>query len=244
MNMSSKVTTADSDDSEIVVSTSQGDVTLKKEDAAPIYYKPKGEGKTGFALVPSKDGEQIANYPLFEASMDKAKVSWENYERLTKDERTIYMAHLNALEDRKLTYEMSKHRTRPPVMGIHRRTRCNVVDNSALGKEAHMSGKRAYCIDVYKQGRRKKHLPHATLGDKILVAIRGQMRKAYVVGANTHVHLRKHGIPVTDTNNIVLLDEEGNPLGNRITAPIPAKLLEKKDRPQFAKVIALANKFI
>ncbi|KAE9412267.1 hypothetical protein Angca_000044, partial [Angiostrongylus cantonensis] len=57
---------------------------------------------------------------------------------------------------------MSKHRTRPPSMGIHRRTRCNVVDNSALGKEAHISGKRAYCIDVYKQGRRKRHLPHAT----------------------------------------------------------------------------------
>ncbi|VDM71422.1 unnamed protein product [Strongylus vulgaris] len=68
------------------------------------------------------------------------------------------------------------------------------------------------------------------------------MRKAYVVGANTHVHLRKHGIPVTDTNNIVLLDEEGNPLGNRITIPIPVKLLEKKDKPQFAKVLALANK--
>ncbi|CAJ0604726.1 unnamed protein product [Cylicocyclus nassatus] len=141
-------------------------------------------------------------------------------------------------------YEMSKHRTRPPCMGIHRRTRCNVVDNSALGKEAHMSGKRAYCIDVYKQGRRKKHLPHATLGDKILVAIRGQMRKAYVVGAQTHVHLRKHGVPVTDTNNIVLLDEEGNPLGNRISIPIPVKLLEKKDKPQFAKVLALANKFV
>uniref|UniRef100_A0A912M2X8 Large ribosomal subunit protein uL14m n=1 Tax=Haemonchus contortus TaxID=6289 RepID=A0A912M2X8_HAECO len=141
-------------------------------------------------------------------------------------------------------YEMSKHRTRPPSMGIHRRTRLNVVDNSALGKEAHTTGKRAYCIDVYKQGRRKKHLPHATLGDKILVAIRGQMRKAYVVGANTHVHYRKHGVPSTDTNNIVLLDEEGNPLGNRITSPIPIKLLEKKDNAQFAKVLALANKFI
>lgn len=54
-------------------------------------------------------------------------------------------------------------------MGIHRRTRCNVVDNSALGKEAHTSGKRAYCIDVYKQGRRQKHLPHAVLGDKVRV---------------------------------------------------------------------------
>ncbi|EYC38909.1 hypothetical protein Y032_0687g1532 [Ancylostoma ceylanicum] len=105
MHMSSKITTADPDDSDIVVSTSHGDVTLKKEDAAPIYYKPKGEGKTGFALVPHKDGEQIANYPLFEASMDKAKVPWQDYERLTKNERTIYMAHLKALEERKLTYK-------------------------------------------------------------------------------------------------------------------------------------------
>ncbi|KAK6738701.1 hypothetical protein RB195_020672 [Necator americanus] len=102
MHMSSK---APSTDSDIVVSTSHGDVTLKREDAAPIYYKPKGEGKTGFALVPYKDGEQIANYVLFEASMDKAKVSWENYDRLTKDERTIYMTHLKAIEERKLTYK-------------------------------------------------------------------------------------------------------------------------------------------
>ncbi|KJH42017.1 ribosomal protein L14p/L23e [Dictyocaulus viviparus] len=283
--------------SDVIVSTSSGDVKLVKEDAAPVYYKAKGEGIAGFDLVPWKNDEKIANYVLFEASMEKAKVSWKDYNNLTSDERTIYMKHLKAVQERKLTYkdpftgyivftvchhlykgnccgngcrhcpynlenatdtvkksrvwngayyvyELSKHRSRPPVMGIHRRTRCNVVDNSALGKEAHISGKRAYCIDVYKQGRRKKHLPHATLGDKILVAIRGQMRKAYVVGANTHVHLRKHGIPVTDTNNIVLLDDEGNPLGNRIMVPIPAKLLENKNDAQFAKVLALANKFI
>ncbi|KAK5967499.1 hypothetical protein GCK32_004905 [Trichostrongylus colubriformis] len=261
---STKMTTTSS---EIVVPTTKGDIRLVKESAAPVYYKPKGEGKTGFELIPWKNGEQIANYVLFEASMERAKVPWNDYNRMTKDERTIYMAHLKAVQQRALVvavvvgialtgtktlvmmlrnlkYELSKHRSRPPCMGIQRRTRLNVVDNSALGKEAHTSGKRAYCIDVYKQGRRKKHLPHATLGDKILVAIRGQMRKAYVVGAQTHVHLRKHGIPVTDTNNIVLLDEEGNPLGNRVTAPIPVKLLEKKDRPQFAKVLALANKFI
>jgi hypothetical protein len=41
------------------------------------------------------------------------------------------------------------------------------VDNSALGKEANMSGKPAYCIHVYKQGYRKKHMPHASLGDKV-----------------------------------------------------------------------------
>ncbi|CAL2032637.1 unnamed protein product [Caenorhabditis brenneri] len=141
-------------------------------------------------------------------------------------------------------YELSKHRTRAPTMGIHRRTRLNVVDNSALGKEADTTGKLPYCIHVYKQGRRAKHMPHAELGDKILVAIRGQMRKAYVVGANTHVHYRKHGVPVTDQNMIVLLDEEGNPLGNRITAPIPTKLMANRTNVQFSKVLALANKFI
>uniref|UniRef100_A0A8R1UDJ6 Large ribosomal subunit protein uL14m n=1 Tax=Pristionchus pacificus TaxID=54126 RepID=A0A8R1UDJ6_PRIPA len=141
-------------------------------------------------------------------------------------------------------YELSKHRSRPPVMGIHRRTRCMVVDNSQLGKEAHSSGKLAYCIHVYKQGFRAKHMPHATLGDKVLVAIRGEMKKAFVVGANTHVHLRKHGVPVTDTNNIVLLNEEGNPLGTRVTTAIPAQLKTKVDNAQFAKVLAISNKFL
>lgn len=31
------------------------------------------------------------------------------------------------------------------------------------------------------------------------------MKQAFVVGAKIHVDYRKHGIPSTDTNNIVLL---------------------------------------
>lgn len=62
---------------------------------------------------------------------------------------------------------MSVHRTRPPNPGIHRRTRLLVVDNSPIGKEANTSGKLAYCIWVYKSGYRKRHMPHATLGDKV-----------------------------------------------------------------------------
>uniref|UniRef100_A0A7I4Y5J0 CAP10 domain-containing protein n=1 Tax=Haemonchus contortus TaxID=6289 RepID=A0A7I4Y5J0_HAECO len=96
---STKMTTTNSD---IVVSTSQGDIRLVKEDAAPVYYKPKGEGKTGFELVPWKDGEQIANYVLFEASMERSKVPWNVYDRMTRDERTIYLAHLKAVQQRKL----------------------------------------------------------------------------------------------------------------------------------------------
>lgn len=69
-------------------------------------------------------------------------------------------------------HELSRHRTRPPNPGIHRRTRLLVVDNSALGKEANTSGKLAYCISVYKPGARKKHMPHATLGDKVVALSR------------------------------------------------------------------------
>ncbi|KAI6219635.1 hypothetical protein M3Y95_01087600 [Aphelenchoides besseyi] len=140
-------------------------------------------------------------------------------------------------------YELSKHRTRPPTVGIQRRTRLVVVDNSAVGKEANTSGQLAYCIHVYKHGYRKKHMPKATLGDKILVAIKGEMKKAYVVGSNVHRHYRQHGIPSTDTNNIVLLNEEGNPLGTRVLSPIPSVLLKKRSNLQFSKVLALANKY-
>jgi large subunit ribosomal protein L14 len=70
------------------------------------------------------------------------------------------------------------------------------------------------------------------------------MKKALVVGANTHVYYRKHGIPSTDTNNIVLLDEEQNPLGTRILSPIPVVLLKKRGDLIFSKTLALANKFV
>uniref|UniRef100_A0AAF5Q5Z3 Large ribosomal subunit protein uL14m n=2 Tax=Wuchereria bancrofti TaxID=6293 RepID=A0AAF5Q5Z3_WUCBA len=140
-------------------------------------------------------------------------------------------------------HELSRHRTRPPSTGIERRTRLLVVDNSALGKEANTSGKLAYCIDVYKPGGRKKHMPHATLGDKILVAIRGEMKQAFVVGAKIDVNYRKHGIPSTDTNNIVLLDDEGNPLGTRVLMPIPAILQRKRANLQFSKILSIATKY-
>jgi len=139
--------------------------------------------------------------------------------------------------------EMSRHRSRPPSGGIARRTRLIVVDNSPLGKEANSSGRLAYCIHVYKKGYRKGHMPKALLGDKILVAICGEMKKAVIVGATTHLFERKHGIPSTDTNNIVLLGKDDNPLGNRVIAPVPACLLKMRDDMTMAKILAVAKKF-
>lgn len=82
------------------------------------------------------------------------------------------------------------------------------------------------------------------LGDKIIVAICGEMRKAYIVGWKMHRIYVRHGIPRTDTNNIVLLDKNGNPEGTRILAPVPSVLRKNRESPEFAKILALATKFI
>ncbi|KAI1720197.1 ribosomal protein l14p/L23e domain-containing protein [Ditylenchus destructor] len=140
--------------------------------------------------------------------------------------------------------EVSRHRSRPPSQGIHRRTRLIIVDNSELGKEANASGKLAYCINTMKHGYRQRHMPHATIGDKIVVAVRGEVKYAYVVGATTHFEYRKHGLPSMDTNNIVLLDKEKNPIGTRVDAPIPAHVLRKRNDVCVAKVVTMASKFI
>ena len=119
-----------------------------------------------------------------------------------------------------------KHRSRPPNPGIHRCTRLLVVDNSELGKYANMSGRMAYCIQVYKHGYRAKHMPHATLGDKVLLLLltpssftfrfwlqsRERWRRHSLSGPTLMFTIEKHGIPSTDTNNIVLLDEEEKPI--------------------------------
>ncbi|KAL7070652.1 hypothetical protein ACQ4LE_009675 [Meloidogyne hapla] len=141
-------------------------------------------------------------------------------------------------------YEMSRHRTRPPTYGILRKTDLVCIDNSEIGKDANMSGRLAYCIWVYKKEYRKRHMPKATLGDKILVAIRGEMRRAIVVGARQHYFIRKHGIPSTDTNNIVLLDDKENPIGNRVLGPMPSHLMRLREKqPILQKVCALGKKF-
>ncbi|KAI6172493.1 60S ribosomal protein L23 [Aphelenchoides besseyi] len=233
---------------------------LQREDAHPVFASRRGTGEVVYKLVSGRNGELLAGYTLFEAAIKKSEINWTPYHGMTKAEKDVYIAHLRAVEARKLEYrdphdkkihktvsalfyELSKHRTRPPTVGIHRRTRLIVVDNSAIGKEANTSGQLAYCIHVYKPGYRQKHMPKATLGDKVLVAIKGEMKRAYVVGANIHRDYRKHGVPSTDTNNIVLLNEEGNPLGTRVLSPIPSVLLKKRNDLQFSKVLALANKY-
>ncbi|GFT66161.1 39S ribosomal protein L14, mitochondrial [Nephila pilipes] len=116
---------------------------------------------------------------------------------------------------------------------IRKLTRLRVVDNSNLGKQAMLDGKPPRCIHVYtKTGV-------GTIGDRILVAIKGLKKKALIVGVKGRKAIPM--VPRFDSNNIVLLDDHGNPLGNRVLVPIPSML---RGRPEFAKIIAVSSRFL
>ncbi|KAI0233681.1 39S ribosomal protein L14, mitochondrial [Lamellibrachia satsuma] len=120
-----------------------------------------------------------------------------------------------------------------PLQQIIKLSRLQVVDNSAIGRAAAISGRPAKCIHVYN----KKGV--GTLGDKILVAIKGQKKKAYIVGVKQK---QKPFVPRFDSNNIVLVEESGMPTGTRIRVPIPSMLRGKEG--DFTKILSIATKFV
>lgn len=85
------------------------------------------------------------------------------------------------------------------------------------------------------------------LGDKVLLAILGEKKKGILVGVKKHQPPR---IPKFDTNNVVLIDDTGTPLGNRIHVPIPVMLRTILKEKTFAKgvdytkILALATRFV
>ncbi|KAI1303145.1 39S ribosomal protein L14, mitochondrial [Halotydeus destructor] len=122
--------------------------------------------------------------------------------------------------------------TSPSCGQIYLLTRMRVVDNSAIGKQAMLEGKPPKVIHWY--ARRKAGL----IGDKVMVAIKGLKKKGYIVGVTQRQAAMK---PRTDSNNLVLVDDTGNPLGTRVLAPIPHHL---RRVPEMAKIIAISSKFV
>lgn len=118
---------------------------------------------------------------------------------------------------------------------LRKLAKVKVVDNSALGKAALKAGKSARIIHVYNQN----HV--ALVGDKVLVAIKGEKRRALVVGCK---QAQKFGVPRFDSNNIVLLDETGNPLGSRITVPLPSAIKGKDINGEMTKLFSIAPAFL
>jgi len=120
-------------------------------------------------------------------------------------------------------------------------TRCRVVDNSAIGKLAMAEGKPPKIIHIYNK------TGIGTIGDRVMVAIKGEKKKAVIVGVKKD---QPYFIPRTDTNNIVLIEDNGTPLGTRIHVPIPIvlrKILKESSRskgPDYTKLLAIATRFI
>ena len=112
-------------------------------------------------------------------------------------------------------------------------SRMRVVDNSQIGQQAQLAGKPARVIHVYT----KNHV--GKLGDKVLVAIKGEMRRGYIVGLKQK---QKRGIPRYDSNNLVLVDDGGTPIGTRIHAPVPSSLRGKTGN--ITKILGIATKFV
>ena len=73
----------------------------------------------------------------------------------------------------------------------------------------------------------------------MLVAIQGQKKRGYLVGLRQK---QEASIPRFDTNNIVLVEDNGTPTGTRIRVPIPSMLRGKKGN--FTKILSIATKFV
>lgn len=99
-------------ESETAVSdTSSAKISLPNllpEMAAPVYAKPRGTGKNIYKTEIGEDGQRVANYVLFEDSMAKCRVAWQTYSGMTSEERNIYMEHLKAVRERRLSYKDPK----------------------------------------------------------------------------------------------------------------------------------------
>nr|CAG4636721.1 EOG090X0MX9 [Eubosmina coregoni] len=131
--------------------------------------------------------------------------------------------------------------TTNPLREIQLLTRLRVVDNSAIGKQAMMEGRPPKCIHVYNQ------TGVGTIGDKVLVAIKGQKKRAVIVGVKQK---QKAFIPKFDSNNIVLIEDNGTPIGTRIHVPVPSvlrKILKEKSVAKvidFTKLLSIAPRFV
>lgn len=136
---------------------------------------------------------------------------------------------------------MRSFHTSSPLNYLQKLARVRVVCNSPIGKQAMAEGKPPKIIHVYKKTMK------GTIGDKVLLAIKGQMKKAIIVGC---VRTQAPNIPRFDTNNVVLIEDNGTPVGTRIHVPIPHMLrtiLKEKSIGKgidYTKLLAIAPRFV
>ncbi|XP_073338630.1 large ribosomal subunit protein uL14m [Pagrus major] len=114
---------------------------------------------------------------------------------------------------------------------IQKMSRVRVVDNSPLGTTPYHRAPRV--IHVYTKNGIGK------VGDRVLLAIKGQKKKALIVG---HKMPGDRMTPRFDSNNVVLIEDNGNPTGTRIKVPIPTHLRNMDG--DYSKILAIASSFV
>lgn len=79
------------------------------------------------------------------------------------------------------------------------------------------------------------------------MAIKGEKKKGILVGLKQN---QKPMVPKFDSNNLVLIDDNGSPIGTRIHVPIPTILrtiMKEKTHAKgadYTKLLAIATKFV
>ncbi|CAL4236547.1 unnamed protein product, partial [Meganyctiphanes norvegica] len=127
---------------------------------------------------------------------------------------------------------ISKHGTRQAAMNV---SQCQVLQGVRREARPGMFGCLYHSITV------------GNTCDKVLVAIKGQKKRGILVGCH---QTQKPLIPKFDSNNLVLIDDNGSPLGTRIHVPIPTMLRKKlvdMSRPKgadYTKILAIATRFV
>lgn len=119
---------------------------------------------------------------------------------------------------------------------LQKLTRVRVVDNSKLALQAYH--RYPTVIQVYHKSG------FGRVGDVVLLAIGGIMKKALIVGQKQPMGPM---VARMDSNNVILIGEDGTPEGTRVTVPIPAYLRGVqvwKERVQMSKVIAIAGRLV
>ncbi|NP_001297913.1 39S ribosomal protein L14, mitochondrial isoform X1 [Esox lucius] len=114
---------------------------------------------------------------------------------------------------------------------IQKMTRVRVVDNSPQGTTPWHRAPRV--IHVYTKNGVGK------VGDRVLLAIKGGKKKALIVG---HKMPGERMNPRFDSNNVVLIEDNGNPTGTRIKVPLPTHL--RKMEGEYSKLLAIASRFV
>lgn len=117
-----------------------------------------------------------------------------------------------------------------------------IQQETVLDSADNTGARKLHCIRVLGGSRRR----YATVGDIIVVAVKtaqpdgkvkkGDVKKGVIVRTKKEVRRQDGSYIRFDNNAVVLINDQGEPIGTRIFGPVARELRAKK----FMKIISLA----